>query len=57
LLNGGLFTRNFLLEGVRDEVVWERLDDANLANVHGRLAAPRVPLDPKEELRRLGFDA
>ncbi len=39
MLNGGLFTRNFLLEGIRDEIVWEKLDDAILADVHGRLEA------------------
>ena len=39
LLNGGLFTRDFLIEGIRDEAAWKRLDDAILANMHGRLDA------------------
>jgi hypothetical protein len=37
LLNGGLFTHDFLIEGIRDEVAWKRLDDAILANARGRL--------------------
>jgi hypothetical protein len=39
LLNGGLFTRDFLLEGIRDAPAWKRLDNAVLANVRDRLNA------------------
>jgi hypothetical protein len=39
LLNGGLFTHDFLIEGIRDEVAWKRLDDPVLADVHDRLDA------------------
>jgi hypothetical protein len=39
LLNGGLFTRDFLLEGIRDAIAWKRLDDTILANVRDQLNA------------------
>ena len=39
MLNGGLFTRDFLIEGIRDEAAWKGLDDAILANMHEQLDA------------------
>jgi hypothetical protein len=37
LLKGGLFTRDFLIEGVRGTAAWQRLDDASLAGLRDRL--------------------
>ena len=37
MLNGGLFTRDFLIEGVRDTAAWQSLDDASLGHLRGRL--------------------
>jgi hypothetical protein len=39
LLNGGLFTRDFLLEGIQDAAAWKRLDNAGLVEVRDRLDA------------------
>jgi hypothetical protein len=39
LLNGGLFTRDFLIEGIRETAAWTALDDAAVAQVHTRLGA------------------
>ena len=37
MLSGGLFTRDFLIEGVRGTVAWQRLDDASLVSLQDRL--------------------
>ena len=37
MLTGGLFTRDFLIEGVRGTVAWQRLDDASLVSLQDRL--------------------
>jgi hypothetical protein len=37
LLNGGLFTRDFLIEGITDETAWKELEDTILANLRNRL--------------------
>ena len=39
MLNGGLFTRDFLIEGVTSEPAWKQLDDTNLDNLRDRLDA------------------
>lgn len=37
MLNGGLFTRDFLIEGIGTEVAWQRLDDAALDCLRRRI--------------------
>jgi hypothetical protein len=37
LLSGGLFTRDFLIEGVRDTAAWQSLNDATLGHLRDRL--------------------
>jgi hypothetical protein len=37
LLNGGLFTRDFLLQGIQDAAAWARLDNAGLVDVRKHL--------------------
>jgi len=37
LLNGGLFTRDFLIEGIRETVAWTALDDVGIARTRNRL--------------------
>jgi hypothetical protein len=37
VLNGSLFTRDFLIEGVRETAAWNALDDAVIATVRARL--------------------
>jgi hypothetical protein len=39
LLNGGLFTRDFLVEGIRDTDAWKMLDESVVAVVRSRLTA------------------
>ena len=39
MLNGGLFTRDFLIEGITDELAWKELDDSILADLRNRLDA------------------
>jgi hypothetical protein len=39
LLNGGLFTRDFLIEGIKDAIAWKRLNDAIAGGVRDRLNA------------------
>jgi hypothetical protein len=39
LLNGGLFTRDFLIEGIRETEAWAAIDDAEVAKVRTRLVA------------------
>ena len=39
MLNDGLFTRDFLIEGIGNEVAWQRLDDATLDCLRNRLDA------------------
>lgn len=39
MLNGGLFTRDFLIEGVRETAAWAALNDAEVDKVRTRLAA------------------
>jgi hypothetical protein len=39
LLNGSLFTRDLLIEGIRDTDAWMRLDESTVAVVRARLAA------------------
>lgn len=49
MLKGGLFTRDFLIEGVRGTAVWQRLDDASLAGLRDRNlgGAPRTGARPR----------
>ena len=37
MLNGSLFTRDFLIEGIQDTAAWTGLDDVAIATVHARL--------------------
>jgi hypothetical protein len=39
LLNGGLFTRDFLVEGICGTDVWAALNDATVADLRARLEA------------------
>jgi hypothetical protein len=39
LLNGGLFTRDFLIEGIRDAGAWAALDDTTVAAINTRTEA------------------
>lgn len=39
MLNGGLFTRDFLIEGIGNEVAWNDLDQTTLDNLRNRLDA------------------
>lgn len=39
MLNGGLFTRDFLIEGIRETETWASIDDAGVANFRARLHA------------------
>lgn len=38
MLSGGLFTRDFLIEGVQGTAAWQKLDGASLAGLRDRLA-------------------
>ncbi len=38
MLNGSLFTRDFLTEGIRDTAVWQALDDGMVSAVRGSLS-------------------
>ena len=56
LLNRGLFTRDFLIEGIGNEVAWQRLDDAALDFLRNRLDALfasfgklKTPTEPETE--------
>jgi hypothetical protein len=39
LLNGGLFTRDFLIEGIRSTAAWVALNDATVAGIRARVDA------------------
>ena len=70
MLNGGLFTRDFLIEGIRSEGAWERLDEAILDCLRNRLdvlfssfGKLKTPTEPETEkeliwplLEALGWD-
>jgi hypothetical protein len=56
LLNGGLFTRDFLIEGIGNEVVWQQLDDAaldrlrnQLDNLFASFRKLKTPTEPETE--------
>jgi hypothetical protein len=36
LIDGGLFTRDFLLEGIREQAAWKALDDAAIGRTRGK---------------------
>lgn len=44
MLNGSLFTRDFLIEGVRGSAAWTSLADTEIAKVRNRLTALFAPL-------------
>lgn len=52
MLRGGLFTREYLLEGIKEFEAWKALDDSNLASAHAevekRLAASQKVKKPSE---------
>jgi hypothetical protein len=52
MLRGGLFTREYLLEGIKDSEAWKALDEARLVSVHAeidkRLKAIRNLRKPNE---------
>jgi hypothetical protein len=56
LIEGGLFTRDFLLEGIREQDAWKALDDDSIAGVRedalslfGKLLKTKHPSEPVTE--------
>lgn len=37
MLSGGLFTREYLLEGIKDSDAWKALDESALATLHAEI--------------------
>jgi hypothetical protein len=56
LIEGGLFTRDFLLEGIREQEAWKALDDDSIAGIRqevltlfGKLTKTQHPSEPVTE--------